>query len=298
METLKTCPVCNHSVTQPFLQVKDHFLSSEEFRIVECIQCGFRYLNPRPDSTEISRYYDSPEYTSHDTGKKSVFNFVYKLIRSQAVRKKYQLITKNTKGKRLLDIGCGTAEFIAWCGKKGMMVTGVEPNPKAREYAKTRHGIAVFPEGALETISPASFDVITLWHVLEHVHDLNRRMERIGDMLSPGGLLVIAVPNSDSWDACYYKEAWAAYDPPRHLYHFTKETISRLAQKHEFETIGLLPMKWDAFYVSLLSEKYQNGSGNILKAIRSGFLSNLNALHRKKNYSSQVFLFKRPENAK
>ena len=298
METLNSCPVCEKNETVHYLTAKDHFLTKEEFTIVSCTNCGFRFLNPRPSQNEIFRYYNSVEYISHDAGKNSLFSILYKIIRNRAIKNKYHILEKYSDGKNLLDIGCGTGEFLLFCKKSGMIVTGIEPNEKARNFAITTNNIPVFDENELEVIPSASFDIITMWHVLEHVHNLNDRLQKIGQLIKPGGIVVIAVPNSNSWDAKHYHSVWAAYDLPRHLYHFTENTIYRLAEKHDFTIKNILPLKWDAFYISLLSEKYKTGSSGFVRAIINGFRSNNFAFGHEKNYSSQIFILKKPENGK
>ena len=296
MEKLTACPVCRNAGFSPFLDAKDYFLTGEDFSIVVCDHCGFKFTNPRPAKDEISRYYESEEYISHDTNKKSLTNTIYKLARSYSLRRKYGLVKLWSKGVNILDIGCGTGEFLKICNEKGMKVTGIEPNDKAAGFARSINGIDVFPEQYLENINSPVFDVITMWHVLEHVHDLNQRMEKITQILKPSGTLIIAVPNSSSFDADHYKKFWAAYDLPRHLYHFSPESILSLAKNHHFSVREILPMKMDAYYISLLSEKYSKGKPGYLKAIKNGFSSNSYACTHQKRYSSQIFILSK-ENA-
>lgn len=290
MEKLSACPVCGNTSLSPFLKAKDYFLSGEDFSIDECQQCGFKFTNPRPGKEEISRYYESEDYISHDTHKKSLINIVYKIARNYSLKRKYRLVKKWSQGENLLDIGCGTGEFLKLCMEKGMKVTGIEPNEKAALFARTENKIEVFPEEHLEKIQNPVFDIITMWHVLEHVHDLNERMEKIHQILKPSGTLIVAVPNSSAFDAEHYKNFWAAYDLPRHLYHFSPETISALSKKHHFSIRKILPMKMDAYYISLLSEKYANGKSGYFKALKNGFSSNYHAATHQKRYSSLIFV--------
>jgi 2-polyprenyl-3-methyl-5-hydroxy-6-metoxy-1,4-benzoquinol methylase len=292
MEIIKNCPVCEKQNFKEFLKGKDLFLTGEEFTIVECIDCGFRFTNPRPDEKEIIRYYDSPDYIAHDTGNRTLVQTIYTTLRKYTLRNKYSIVKKSSPGNALLDIGCGTGEFLNYCRKKNFTTTGIEPNEKARNFARKEFGLTVFNETELDNLSPATFDVITMWHVLEHVHKLNERMHRIYQLLKPDGALIIAVPDSDSWDAVKYKDFWAAYDLPRHLYHFTQHSLGKLAHKNGFSIDVVIPLKLDAFYISLLSEKYISGKQNYLRAFINGIRSNIYAGKNENNYSSLIYICK------
>ena len=195
-------------------------------------------------------------------------------------------------GNALLDIGCGTGEFLNYCRKRNFTTTGIEPSEKAGRFASEEFGLTIFTENKLDDFPPASYDVITMWHVLEHVHKLNERMHQIEKLLKPGGTLIIAVPNSDSWDAAMYKYFWAAYDLPRHLYHFTRYSLKKLANKNGFSVNVIIPLKFDAYYISLLSEKYMAGKHNYLSAVTNGIRSNNHGRKNENNYSSLIYICK------
>jgi SAM-dependent methyltransferase len=292
MEIIKSCPVCEKQNFKEFLKAKDLFLTGEEFTIVECIACGVRFTNPRPDEIEIVRYYDSPDYIAHDAGKRTLMQSIYKTVRNISLKNKYSIVKKSSAGNVILDIGCGTGEFLNYCRKKNFTTTGIEPNEKARSFARKQFGLTVLDETELDYFSPATFDVITMWHVLEHVHKLNARMHRILQLLKPDGTLIIAVPDSDSWDASKYKGFWAAYDLPRHLYHFTRDSMKKLAYKNGFTIDLIIPLKFDAFYISLLSEKYISGKQNYFRAFTNGIRSNIYAGNNENNYSSLIYICK------
>ena len=292
MERIISCPVCENKNFKAFLNGKDHFLTGEEFTIVECSFCRFRFTNPRPDENEIPRYYDSPDYIAHDAGKHNLIQTIYKIIRKVTIRNKYSIVKKYSNGKVLLDIGCGTGEFLDYCLKMNFDTTGIEPNEKARRFAIEELGLTIFDESKLDDFFPATFDVITMWHVLEHVHKLNERMQRINQLLKPNGTLIIAVPDSDSWDAGKYKDFWAAYDLPRHLYHFTQDSFKKLANKNGFSIDAIIPLKFDSFYISLLSEKYLSGKQNYFNAFASGIRSNIYGRKNENNYSSLIYICK------
>ena len=293
METLKTCPVCHYDQFSPFLLISDFFLTKEDFAVVQCDNCGLKITNPRPGAGEIGRYYQSLDYFSHDTSKKNLTAYLYQLARFFNLRSKYQVVSgvNLLKEKTILDIGCGTGEFLKYCSGKGYLVCGMEPGEKSRETAQKRNGLRV--EANLDPYlgEQTQFSVITLWHVLEHIHDLEPELERIKKLIRPGGKLILAIPNCESWDAGHYGKFWGGWDVPRHLYHFSRTTIEQLGKRSGFSLEKILPQKLDAYYVSLLSEKYRTGRSSFVKAIISGMLSNFHARGSEKNYSSLIYIF-------
>jgi SAM-dependent methyltransferase len=291
MEFLQNCPVCGSEMFDPFITGKDYFLTGESFEIVKCRKCGFRFTNPRPGPTELGKYYESPDYISHSDSRHGLFASVYQKVRKYTLGRKYALIHKYHQKGEILDIGCATGQFLNYMDERGWKVAGIEPDEKARNRAVTEFGLQVFPEKHLDSFKTASFDVITMWHVLEHISDLNSRIEHIKKLLKKDGTFIVAVPNCDAYDAEKYKSHWAGYDLPRHLYHFTKTDMKLLMEKFGFTIVKILPMRFDAFYVSLLSEKYKNGKIRWLPALWSGFWSNLNA-GQKNGHSSLIYVIK------
>lgn len=289
MELLRNCPVCGSETFDPFLSGKDYFLTGESFEIVKCRTCGFRFTNPRPEPGELGKYYQSSEYISHSDSRQGLFATVYQQVRKYTLRQKYELISGFQPKGEILDIGCATGQFLNYMAERGWKATGIEPDEKTRNRAISEFGLQVFPEEHLTSISKPSFNVITMWHVLEHVSDLNGRMKQIKDLLLPGGTLVIAVPNCKAKDAETYREFWAAYDLPRHLYHFAESDIKLLMENYGFKIVKTLPMRFDAFYVSLLSEKYKSGKMRWLPALWNGFWSNLKS-GGKNGYSSHIYV--------
>ena len=289
MELLRNCPVCGSETFDPFISGKDYFLTGESFEIVKCRTCGFRFTNPRPEPGELGKYYQSSEYISHSDSRQGLFAAVYQQVRKYTLRQKYELISGYQPKGEILDIGCATGQFLNYMAEKGWKATGIEPHDKTRNRAISEFGLQVFPEEHLTSISKPSFSVITMWHVLEHVSDLNGRMKQIKDLLKPGGTLIIAVPNCNAKDAETYREFWAAYDLPRHLYHFAESDIKLLADNYGFKVVKTLPMRFDAFYVSLLSEKYKSGKMRWLPALWNGFWSNLKS-GGQNGYSSHIYV--------
>jgi 2-polyprenyl-3-methyl-5-hydroxy-6-metoxy-1,4-benzoquinol methylase len=298
MQNLSNCPLCSGSSFKRFVECTDYTVSRETFTIVACESCGFKFTNPRPDEKEIGKYYESEDYVSHSNSRKGIINTVYHWVRNYSLKQKVSLIDKEygslkqSSGiKRLLDIGCGTGEFLATAVKSGWIGKGIEPSEKAREQAIQNHKLEVTDQQGIARLEKGSFDIITMWHVLEHVHTLNERIAELHSLLKPGGKAIIAVPNCTSHDAKIYGSNWAAYDVPRHLYHFTPETMKALFNKHHFNFVRALPMKFDSFYVSMLTEKNVNGINNLPAAFMNGLQSNLKAKNDAEKFSSVIYVF-------
>ena len=285
LEKLTKCPNCNTNSFTLFKKVKDHTVSNEYFNIVQCEKCNLLFTNPRPDSNSLGSYYKSENYISHTNKSNNPINLIYKLARTQTLKWKYNLINRK-KPISLLDYGCGTGHFLNYCHQKNMSIYGFEPDKDAREIAKTQLGDSVF--SSTNDIKE-TFDVITLWHVLEHIADLNEVIIWLKNHLNKNGKLIIALPNPASYDAQLFKENWAAYDVPKHLYHFTKELVTKLANKHNFCVESIHPMKLDAYYVSLLSNQNKYGKLKPIKSFLNGFVSNIYA-KKKMNYSSLIYI--------
>jgi len=212
------------------------------------------------------------------------------MVRKISIRGKYAIVRCYCKSGQILDIGCGTGEFLKYCHSNGFEVKGIEPNEKARAYARTVNSIDVSEKPDSLSAMHGSFTCITMWHVLEHIHDLNEMIVEVKKLLSPNGIFIVAVPNSNSWDALHYGKYWAAYDVPRHLYHFTKDTVLKLASRHDLEVRKIYPQKFDAYYVSMLSEKYRTGNTNYFNFILNGFWSNILARKHNSGHSSLIFV--------
>lgn len=273
-----------------YLKVKDYLVSGEEFMLAENEFGDLLQTIPVPEIEKLPEYYKSENYISHTDTKKSFTEKVYHFVKGIAIKQKVSFIKSlNKSAGKLLDIGSGTGDFLVAAKVKNWEVFGVEPNQDARVLSEQK-GLKVSNE--LKEIAETNFDVITLWHVLEHVPDLENYIQEIAARLKPTGTLIVAVPNFKSKDAKHYKEFWAAYDVPRHLWHFSKPAIQRLFSKHNFQLIKTKPMWFDAFYVSLLSEKHKTGKSNWFRAIFIGALSNLATLATKE-CSSHIYVLKK-----
>lgn len=283
-----------NSEKQPYVTCEDYTVSSQKFDLLYNANYKMLETFPKPEEAELASYYESSEYISHTDSKETLTDKLYQTVKGFALKNKLKLLNSfKTEEKKILDVGCGTGEFLLTCKNNGWNVVGVEPNKNARDLAisklKEKNVSEVFSD--LHDISSQQFDVITLWHVLEHVPDLNSYIFKLKSLLKPNGVLVIAVPNYKSYDAVYYKQFWAAFDVPRHLWHFSKKSIQLIFSEFDMSVEKILPMKFDSFYVSLLSEKYKTGKSNFLKAFCIGFLSNFKAM-RSKEYSSLIYILK------
>lgn len=299
MENIEKCPCCLSSNILENGLLKDYYVSKESFQLSKCGDCGFVFTNPRPDINEVGKYYQSEQYMSHNTSSSSLFHKLYRLVRDYMYKKKVNRISshlnRNIQSSTFLDYGAASGDFLSYCISQGVtQVSGVEPDAVCRKLALDRHGVFLKAPGELSDFPDASFDVITLWHVLEHIHNLDEVIQVFHRLLNESGVLIISVPNVDSLDCTIYKEYWSAYDVPRHLYHFNKNTINTLMNRLGFELETTYPLIFDSYYISLHSEWYMK-SGKIiaiLKAIKNGFLSNWSA-RKTGNYSSLIYVFRK-----
>ena len=309
----------NKNTLNMVLTCKDFTVTNEDFLLLKDESLDLLITSPQPKLEDLGKYYESDNYISHTDSSKSILDKVYQIAKNYTIGKKVKLVnreerkmkseeikknklkTSEQKIKTILDIGCGTGDFLAACKKEKWNVVGIEPNIKAAALANsklqnisidknTKNNFSLFKD-INELNKENKFDVITMWHVLEHVPNLEEYINNLKRLLKSNGTLIIAVPNYKSFDAKYYKQFWAAYDVPRHLWHFSKKSISLLFKKENMKVVKILPMKLDSYYVSLLSEKYKTGKSNLLKAFFIGFKSNFKALSSKE-YSSLIYMIK------
>jgi len=291
-ETIKRCPICGSSKQEKAIKTKDYFLTKEDFSINKCKKCGFHFTNPRPVETRLGDYYKSEEYISHSNSNKGLFGFLYQQIRRYTLKKKYDLISSKKDANNILDIGCATGQFLYEFKKRGWNCRGVEPDEEARAFARKTYNLKVLDTEEIDALDSHSFDVITMWHVLEHVSELSKRMEDLRRLIKENGIVFIALPNRLSWDALHYKKYWAGYDVPRHLYHFSKTDVNNIFEKYGFVMKEVQPMKFDSYYVSLLSEKYLGNKLSFISAFFKGFYSNLKSSKSSPNTSSLLYILK------
>jgi len=271
------------------ITVKDFLVSGESFKLIRDEERDILITTPQPSAASLPSYYQSEDYISHTDKKKGLFSFMYQTVKGYSLKKKVQLVSELNKGKgKLLDVGAGTGDFLKVAKDKNWKVSGVEVNDKAKQLA-LKKGVVLHTD--LSSVKNEKFDVITLWHVLEHIPNLEETCALLESLLNENGTLIIAVPNYNSYDANYYKEFWAAYDVPRHLWHFSQAAMKKIFSK-KLQLIKTKPMLFDAYYVSLLSEKYKNKRSFSLKAFWVGFKSNMKA-KSSSEYSSLIYCYKK-----
>lgn len=286
------CPWCGSENAQINLWLKDEFLTKEDFHICECLNCGLLYTMPRPDKDKIGAYYKSEAYYSHQENKKGFIPKVYERVKSINLKHKYRLATNGMQPGKLLDIGCGVGDFLHTAEMHGWECIGVEPSEDAKTIAQKRMKGTIITSEELESFSDGAFDMITMWHVLEHVDDLKWQIAQLQRLVKPSGRVIIAVPNYKSFDGQYYKEQWAAYDVPRHLNHFNCNTLTKIFKTNNLELVKMGKLKWDAYYISYLSEQYRLHSLPLVRGLYRGFISNCKA-RRSGEWSSLVYVFER-----
>ena len=291
LEKILNCQVCDSSSQKKHIEGLDHNVSGDPFVVCECLGCGFRFTNPRPTEENIYKYYQSKDYISHSGTKKGLVNRVYHLVRQYQFYKKRRLIEKSSllKTGRLLDIGCGTGDFLNYMNSFGWKTDGVETDDGARDLAEKKLGKKI-KKRLKEVREEDKYDVVTMWHVLEHVYDVKQCLQLIYKKLKKGGVLIVAVPNCESHDAKRYGENWAAYDLPIHLSHFRKEDIKNISHISNLTLRNIKPLVFDAYYISMLSAK--KSSQSIFSGLLNGVASNLKAKKSGEYSSLMYFLFK------
>jgi 2-polyprenyl-3-methyl-5-hydroxy-6-metoxy-1,4-benzoquinol methylase len=293
LESVLVCPICGGESFNYLLTTRDYTVSQKDFQLQKCNTCTFVVTSPRPDEDSISDFYKSEKYISHTGGRKTFMDKVYIKARNITLKWKRELISNYKQDGNILDYGCGTGEFLLCMKENGWNINGVEPSETARAKATVLTKTEIFEE--LKAVK-TKYDIITLWHVLEHIHNLNQKIDELIKNLNDDGTIFIAVPNRESEDANKYGNYWAGYDVPRHLWHFSQNNMKQLLKKHGLSLMATEPMKLDAYYVSMLSENYKNSDGlsiiNLVKAFFSGLKSNSRA-HKTGSHSSQIYIAKR-----
>jgi len=290
--TLYSCPVCGESKFREFITATDYTVSRELFQVVRCQNCQFTFTNPQPDKNALPRYYESQDYVSHSQTNRGLINRLYQQVKGLNLSFKYRKVAPYVPRGTWVDYGAGAGDFVKYLSERSVSGHGFEPNESARKLAATK-GITLKSPVEFHNLEDHSIACITLWHVLEHISDLNQTLISLKSKLKPSGILVIAVPNHASFDAIHYGKYWAAYDVPRHLWHFREKDVLTLAQAHGLVHLKTFGMPFDSFYVSMLSEKYK-GRPSLLGVIY-GLVSNVLAGFSSYPYSSQIYILKKPE---
>lgn len=286
------CPVCKDNQIHLAFSAKDNTVSFKTFTIWKCDKCSLLFTQDVPGQDEIGTFYASENYISHSDTRKGVINSLYHTIRKFTLSSKLKLVNNETgiQQGNILDIGCGTGAFLNTMKAAGWCTTGLEPDENARAKANSMYQLNAKPSDELFKLPAGSFNAITMWHVLEHVHQLHEYVSQLRHLITENGRIFIAVPNFTSYDAQHYKEHWAAYDVPRHLYHFSPQSMKALMKAHGLQVIKMKPMWFDSFYVSMLSEQYKNGKGNMISACWNGLVSNSKTLFNTEKCSSVIYI--------
>lgn len=292
---IEVCPVCSANKSEKSLVCEDYLLSKESFSIHTCLDCGFAFTQDFPTEDLIGKYYEASDYVSHSDTHKGIINGLYHYARAVALRSKTKLIQKyaSTKTGTLLDVGCGTGYFLNSMREKEWIVTGIEKSQSTRDYAHKKFGLNIQDSDYIHQISDKTKNSISLWHALEHIQNLNETMATFYRILKDDGTLFIALPNKSSVDACYYQNKWAAYDVPRHLWHFSPPNFQLFAEKHNFELLEIKPMYFDPLYISMLSEKNKGTFAGSLIGLIKGTLFCLQSFFNAKKCSSVIYILKK-----
>jgi 2-polyprenyl-3-methyl-5-hydroxy-6-metoxy-1,4-benzoquinol methylase len=294
LKSILNCPICNETEFNTYLSCIDYTASHERFTLKKCNQCQFIFTDPRPEDAALANYYLSDKYISHTGGSNTIIDKLYVMARKMTLGWKRRIIERNSHQDNILDIGCGTGEFLREMKSHSWIISGVEPSPTARESAAKNSGIKIHEH--LSEVREKTFSAITLWHVFEHLPDPNQTLQTLQRLLKESGTIFIAVPNLRSYDAQYYQSFWAGYDVPRHLWHFNKKHIKMLIEKNGFRLTKIVPMRLDSFYVSLLSESYKHPKRSrflhLFIAFFVGLRSNLIA-RNSMEYSSHIYVVNR-----
>ena len=243
------CIICSSKYASSFISLNDRLSnSSKKYNLLKCI-CGFIYLNPRPDIGEINHYYKLDNYDPHKESFNSFWNTAYHYVQKVTLNWKYRIITKYIKKGSLLDIGGGKGEFAQFINKKGWDVTFQDNMTDLNR----RENNSFFVRELSNVNSTKRFDVITLWHSLEHIHNIKYLFDSINNMLKDSGILIIAVPNMNAPERKFYKYTWAPYDAPRHLYHFNLDSLNKLCQNKGYYIMSKYSLYQDIPYNVILS---------------------------------------------
>lgn len=292
---IDVCPLCGGTRLEGFITCKDFSATGDLFELINCKECSFTHTQGVPEGHDMDRYYNTADYISHTDTKKGIINLFYHHTRKLMLARKARMVTKESHREtgKILDIGTGTGYFANAMARKGWEVDAIERNAGARDRAREKFGIEVKSDEAIDELLPGTYDVITLWHVMEHLEHLNETWEKLYELLAEKGILIVAAPNCRSYDAGKYGTYWAAYDVPRHLWHFTPATMRQFAIKHRFIMAARYPMPFDAFYISILSEKNKGSFCPVLKGAFTGLSAWFHTFEKKDKSSSVVYVFRK-----
>ena len=287
------CPLCGSHRLSHYLTSTDHLVSHNNFEILRCNDCNFLFTQDVPSPQAIGAYYESLHYSPHHA-MSGLMGSIYVMARRVMLRRKAQMVhLYATHTGTLLDIGAGCGHFLSLMQKRGWMVAGCEQSETARQMAQSLFGLSLAGDVWSAQYDTGAFDVITLWHAMEHIHDLHGLWSRLRQWLAADGTLVVAVPNCSSADARHYGCNWAAWDVPRHLWHFSPDAFSALAAQHGFRVVAIHRLPLDVYYISLMSEQYRNEKFGLLSAIWHSLLFNIRSTFHIQETSSLIYILRR-----
>lgn len=289
------CPVCNCPEITFYISCTDHLVTGKDFDLYKCRECDFLFTQDYPEEFEIGSYYDSSEYISHSDSDKTIFEKGYQFARKLMLNRKKSIIRKASRLNcgSILDIGSGTGHFMNAMKIAGWQTKGIEINKSAREYSASKFGLNVIPPEEISTLPDKEFDIISMWHVLEHFHNPGNYLMEVRRLLKPGGTVLVALPNNSSADSKHYSSEWAAYDVPRHLWHFNSATFSMFTGQHGFSVLSVKNLPLDVFYISILSERIKGSKTAIASGMAKGVIFSVRALFNLTKSSSLIYILKR-----
>jgi 2-polyprenyl-3-methyl-5-hydroxy-6-metoxy-1,4-benzoquinol methylase len=290
-----SCPICESKHIEFHQKIKDFTVSEETYDLYKCSDCGFIFTQDAPDAAHIGPYYKSDDYVSHSNTNKGLFFKVYHKVREIMLARKHKEIVANSSikaGAKILDIGAGRGYFLNHMQEHKYVCTGIEQDPDVRQAAIDQFNLNVLPPEELYKLEDKQFDVITLWHVLEHIHDYRGYLDKIKKLLKPDGLLVVALPNPSCSDQYIYKDYWSGWDVPIHLWHFTPQNAKDLMAQYQFKMIDKRKLPFDPFYLSILASKERKDSFPTITGFVNGFKAYLMSLNNIDNSTSLTYYFK------
>jgi 2-polyprenyl-3-methyl-5-hydroxy-6-metoxy-1,4-benzoquinol methylase len=293
---ISTCPVCGSPEFEfsHYLNVPDWLVSKENFELKKCGNCSFIFTANAPLLENAGPYYESEEYVEHTDTNKGLIYGVYHQARKLMLKFKLSNIRSYSKSTKLLDIGSGSGYFINYMKQNGYNVSGVEISDKAVALCKDKFDISVnSPTEFLAEKLPKDFDIITMWHVFEHVYSFNEYFDILHKSLKENGHVFVALPNPNCFEAKHYKNYWNGFDTPRHLWHFTPKTFKQFAEGHGFEMISMKRLPLDPFFNAMVSSSYKSGLKFLPYTFTIGLISFINGLINRDKASSLIYILKK-----
>ena len=294
-QDFNSCPLCGAYGQTPYADCTDFTVSRESYILMRCPECGMVYTSNPPKECDTSKYDKLDLKLKLGDSPAGLIHKLYYYIRLRMLSRKAHIVESQSyrTGGSLLNYGAKTGYFSHKMERRGWKVTSIEKYHEERLFSLEMFHHRMFDVPEMDRLHPETFDVITLWHVFEHCYDPNGLLDKFYKLLRPTGILIMACPNIRSTDAMHYGPYWAAYDVPRHLWHFNTTSLSELAHKHGFTLMHRERMPFDCFYISILSEKHKRHKMAFLRGILYGFHCWLVSLAHPDSSSSMVYVFRK-----